>query len=83
MPGGAFYAYPNVSEACRMVGASGSKDFQEKLLHEAGVAVLPRTAFGRKPTTERDEYVRFSYATAAPLIEAGLARIHEFMTKRG
>jgi len=39
-PGGAFYAWPNVTEACRMVGVADSEEFRKRLLNEAGVAVL-------------------------------------------
>jgi len=81
LPGGAFYVFPNVTEACRMVGAADSKEFQTRLLHEANVAVLPRSAFGRRPKDERGEYVRFSYASSTEMIEKGLARIREFMEK--
>ncbi|HEX4944441.1 MAG TPA: pyridoxal phosphate-dependent aminotransferase, partial [Usitatibacteraceae bacterium] len=38
-PGGAFYAWPNVTEACRLVGAKDSEEFRVRLLNEAGVAV--------------------------------------------
>jgi len=80
MPGGAFYAYPNVSEACRMLGLADAKAFQEHLLFEGNVAVLPRTAFGRRNRGEDQEYVRFSYATAPDLIEEGLGRIRAVMS---
>src|SRR6266576_5742317 len=48
MPGGAFYAWPNVTEACRMTGSSDSEAFRKRLLHEAGVAVLADIHFGRR-----------------------------------
>ena len=41
MPGGAFYAFPKVIGT----GMNG-KDFAKKCLHEAGVAIVPGTAFG-------------------------------------
>ena len=34
------YAWPNVSEACRMIGARDSEELRKRLLNEAGVAVL-------------------------------------------
>jgi len=79
LPGGAFYAFPNVTEACRMLGMADSKAFQEHLLFEGNVAVLPRTAFGRTNAGEDEEYIRFSYATAPDLIQEGLARIGKVM----
>ena len=35
-PGGAFYAWPNVTEACKRVGAADSEAFRKRLLHDAG-----------------------------------------------
>jgi aspartate aminotransferase len=78
-PGGAFYVWPNVTEACRMKGVETAKEFQEKILFEASVAVLPRTSFGRKAADETEEYIRFSYATAEDLILQGLDRIRKWM----
>src|SRR5499427_1967561 len=40
VPDGAFYAWPNVTEACRRIGAADSEEFRKRLLMEAGVAVL-------------------------------------------
>ena len=79
LPGGAFYAYPNVTEACRIKGCADAKEFQSRLLHEGNVAVLPRTSFGRRAADENEEYVRFSYAAASELIEQGLERIKKWM----
>jgi len=39
-PGGAFYVWPNVTEACRMVGVKDAEEFRKDLLYKAGVAVL-------------------------------------------
>ncbi len=79
-PGGAFYVWPNVTEACRMVGAQDSEDLRKRLLHEAGVAVLADIHFGTR--VEGDgEHVRFSYASSFEAIDSGLARIADFMRK--
>ena len=75
IPGGAFYVFPNVTEACRNLGLAGSKDLQEYLLYKAGVAVLPRTSFGIKNINEKQEYIRLSYATSKDNIKEGLGRI--------
>lgn len=80
-PNGAFYVYPNVTEACRILGLADAKAFQKYLLYEAGVAVLPRTAFGGKLDGETEEYIRFSYATSQETIREGLRRIAEAMKK--
>jgi aspartate aminotransferase len=77
-PGGAFYVWPNVTEACRMVGAADSEEFRVRLLNEAGVAVLADIHFGTR--VEGDgEHIRFSYASSLDDIEAGLGRIVDFM----
>ncbi|MDD5638189.1 MAG: pyridoxal phosphate-dependent aminotransferase, partial [Atribacterota bacterium] len=52
-----------------------SKEFQQYLLYEAGVAVLARTCFGRKNQEENQEYIRLSYATSRENILEGVRRI--------
>ena len=73
-PGGAFYAFPNVSAlfgrktpAGSVLG--GSNDFAKYLLEEAHVAVVAGSAFGS------DAHVRLSYATSEENITKGLGRI--------
>jgi aspartate/methionine/tyrosine aminotransferase len=79
-PGGAFYAWPNVTEACRMIGAKDSEELRRRLLLEAGVAVLADIHFG--PRVEGDgQHIRFSYATSEAAIEQGIDRIDTFMRK--
>ena len=77
-PGGAFYAWPNVSEACRMIGAADSEEFRKRLLNEAGVAVLADIHFGSRVPGE-GQHVRFSYAASNKAIEAGVARLADFI----
>jgi aspartate/methionine/tyrosine aminotransferase len=79
-PGGAFYAWPNVTEACRLIGAADSEEFRKRLLNEAGVAVLADIHFGARVPGE-GQHVRFSYAAAKQAIEAGVARMAEFIRK--
>jgi aspartate/methionine/tyrosine aminotransferase len=79
-PGGAFYAWPNVTEACRLIGARDSEELRRRLLLEAGVAVLADIHFG--PRVEGDgQHIRFSYATSEAAIEQGIDRIDAFMRK--
>jgi aspartate/methionine/tyrosine aminotransferase len=79
-PGGAFYVWPNVTEACKIVGAQDSEELRKRLLYEAGVAVLADIHFGTR--VEGDgEHVRFSYASSFEAIDGGLARIADFMRK--
>ncbi len=76
--GGAFYAWPNVSEVCKMTGCASAEEFRKRLLHEAGVAVLADIHFGHQ-VPDDGEHIRFSYATSNENIEAGVARIAEFV----
>jgi aspartate/methionine/tyrosine aminotransferase len=63
MPGGAFYAFPNVAET-----GFGAKSLADRLLDEAGVAVLAGTAFGEFG----EGYLRLSYANSLANIEEAL-----------
>ncbi|MGE5162182.1 MAG: pyridoxal phosphate-dependent aminotransferase [Betaproteobacteria bacterium] len=79
-PGGAFYAWPNVTDACARIGAKDSEELRRRLLHEAGVAVLADIHFG--PRVEGDgQHIRFSYAASEAAIEEGVRRIDAFMRK--
>src|SRR5437762_7818280 len=72
-PGGAFYAYPNISVAFGRGGIKDSLDFSAKLLDKAHVAVTPGEAFGTS------DHVRMSYAASMEQLENGLNRMAEFM----
>jgi aspartate/methionine/tyrosine aminotransferase len=80
-PGGAFYAWPNVTEACRLVGVSDSEEFRKMLLHEAGVAGLSDIHFGHRNPGE-GEHIRLSYATSEKNIKEGLERIKLFIEEK-
>jgi aspartate/methionine/tyrosine aminotransferase len=77
-PGGAFYAWPNVTEACALIGAADSEELRRRLLHEAGVAVLADIHFGPRVAGE-GQHIRFSYAASEEAIERGVARIAGFV----
>ncbi len=79
-PGGAFYAWPNVTEACRMIGAKDSEQFRARLLNEAGVAVLADIHFGARVPDE-GQHVRFSYAASNEAIVKGVERMTDFIKK--
>ncbi len=78
MPGGAFYAWPNVSEACRMTGCADSEALRKRLLAEAGVAVLADLHFGRRVPNE-GQHIRLSYVTSLDAIRRGIERISNFV----
>jgi aspartate/methionine/tyrosine aminotransferase len=80
IPGGAFYAWPNVTEACRRVGAADSEAFRKRLLHEAGIAVLADIHFGRRVPGD-GQHIRFSYAASNAAIENGVARLDAFVRR--
>ena len=77
-PGGAFYAWPNVTEACRMTGCADSEALRRRLLHEAGVAVLADIHFGPRVPDE-GQHIRFSYAASTAAIEDGVGRIADWV----
>ena len=79
-PGGAFYVWPNVTEACRRVGAADSEEFRKRLLNEAGVALLADIHFGTRVPGE-GQHVRFSYAASQEAIRQGVARMADFIRK--
>jgi aspartate/methionine/tyrosine aminotransferase len=79
-PGGAFYAWPNVTEACRMTKCADSEAFRKRLLHEAGVAVLADIHFGRRVPGD-GQHIRFSYAASNAAIEQGIERIATFIKR--
>ena len=74
-PDGAFYVFPNVTRVCHHLGLKDSRELQQYLLYEAGVAVLARTCFGQKNQEENQEYIRLSYATSRDNIIEGVKRI--------
>jgi len=80
IPGGAFYAWPNVTEACRMIGVADSEELRKRLLYDAGVAVLADIHFGARVPGE-GQHIRFSYAASKAAIERGVERMAEFVRK--
>ena len=70
LPGGAFYAFPNVKET----GMNG-EEFSNKCLHEAGVAIVPGTSFGNFAT----DYVRFSFAASRENISKAIEKIDKIL----
>ncbi len=79
-PGGAFYAWPNVTEACRITGCADSEAFRKRLLAEAGVAVLADIHFGRRVPGD-GQHIRFSYAASTEAITSGIGRLDAFVRR--
>jgi aspartate aminotransferase len=68
IPQGAFYAFPNVSALDR-----SADELADYFLEEAGVAVLPGTAFGRNG----EGYLRLSYANSMENLDKALERMRQ------
>lgn len=71
-PRGAFYAFPNITKT-----GMKSRELAEKLLEEAGVAVLSGTAFGE----HGEGFLRLSYANSPENLREGVRRIREYISK--
>ncbi len=65
-PGGAFYAFPNVSRI-----PMSADDFADYLLAEVGVATLPGSAFG----VHADRHLRMCFANSVENLERAVDRI--------
>ena len=52
------------------------KEFAKKCLHEAGVAIVPGTSFGKKAI----DYVRFSFAASQDNISKALEYIKKMLS---
>ena len=65
-PGGAFYAFPNISKT----GLSGNQ-FAKIALDEYNVALVPGTSFGEISK----DFVRISYANSVENLEKALDRL--------
>ncbi len=70
-PGGAFYAFPNITGT-----GMTAKELQNKMLEEAGVATVAGTSFG----VFGEGYIRFSYANSIENIRAAIQRIGTLLT---
>ncbi len=69
-PGGAFYAFPNISGTGIDAGT-----LQSRLLEEAGLAVIAGTSFGHLGA----DYLRFSYAASLEEIVEGVGRMRSLL----
>ncbi len=70
IPGGAFYAFPDVSAQLKLRGLSGARELS-RLLLDGGVATVAGEGFG-SPT-----HIRLSFAVAKGELSSGLQRIRE------
>ena len=77
VPQGAFYVYPNVSAFIGKGGIKSASDLAAKLLSDAHVVVVPGEAFGT------DAHIRLSYAVSGDVIDKGVQRMREYLSKLG
>tara|TARA_B100000686_G_scaffold195157_1_gene202062 strand:+ start:731 stop:1894 length:1164 start_codon:yes stop_codon:yes gene_type:complete len=70
LPGGSFFVFPNV----KGTGMNG-EEFTNKCLSEAGVAMIPGTAFGKFAT----DNVRFNFATSRENISKAIEKIDKIL----
>ena len=70
LPGGSFFVFPNIKET----GMNGEK-FTEKCLLEAGVAMIPGTAFGKFAK----DNVRLNFATSRENISKAIEKIDKIL----
>jgi aspartate/methionine/tyrosine aminotransferase len=76
-PGGAFYAWPNVTELCRRAGVEDSEALRRRLLVDAGVALLSDVHFGPRIPGE-GEHLRLSFAASMPDLAEGVRRLRHY-----
>ncbi|HEV2216903.1 MAG TPA: pyridoxal phosphate-dependent aminotransferase [Candidatus Dormibacteraeota bacterium] len=74
LPQGAFYAFPNIEGT-----GFNERELASRLLNEAGVAVLPGTAFGEAGKG----FIRLAYTQSEDELKLGLRRIREFVESNG
>lgn len=67
-PSGAFYAFPNIEGT-----GFDARALQDKLLNDAGVALIAGTSFGEMG----EGFLRFSYANSTENIRAAIGRIKD------
>lgn len=74
LPQGAFYAFPNIEGT-----GFDDRELASRLLSEAGVAVLPGTAFGEAGKG----FIRLAYTQSEDELGKGLERIRGFVESNG
>jgi len=81
VPDGAFYIYADVRAVARAPGgrSEGSTQFARRLLHEAGVCLVPGKDFGE---FEPESYARISYATSMQDLQEAIRRTGAWLESR-
>jgi aspartate aminotransferase len=71
-PGGAFYAFPNITRT-----GLKAKEFETRLLEDAGVATVAGTSFG----SYGEGYLRLSYANSTENIREAIRRMDGWLRR--
>ncbi|MFC3908279.1 pyridoxal phosphate-dependent aminotransferase [Legionella dresdenensis] len=69
---GTFYSFPSVQEIIEKRGYANDVEFSEKLLQEAGIALVPGSAFGNEGC------IRLSFATSMETLRDAMDRLKRF-----
>lgn len=79
LPGdGTFYAFANVQGVIdRLPGVNNDVELAERLITEAGVALVPGSAFGAPG------HLRLSFATSLEILQEAVARLQRFLDGAG
>jgi aspartate aminotransferase len=72
---GTFYLFPNVEAAMSAKKVASDIELCERLLDDAGVALVPGTAFGSPG------HLRLSFAASVSTLNAAVTRIDEFLRR--
>ncbi|HEX7031269.1 MAG TPA: pyridoxal phosphate-dependent aminotransferase [Gammaproteobacteria bacterium] len=73
---GTFYSFPNCEAAMRELGLESDVAFAEHLLTEAGVAIVPGSAFGAPG------HFRISFATSLANLEKAIERFEKVLGRK-
>jgi len=76
LPGGAFYVFPDVREAMRLLKVATSVELARRLMSEIAVAVVPGEAFGAPG------FLRLSYALPRDRMREGVARLRRLLGEK-
>ncbi|RFA33587.1 pyridoxal phosphate-dependent aminotransferase [Alkalilimnicola ehrlichii] len=70
---GTFYCFPNVAGAIKALGLKDDVAFSEHMINEAGVALVPGSAFGL------EGHARISYATSMENLQKAMERMKKVL----
>jgi len=70
---GTFYLFPEISQVLHNLDIPDDQTLAERLLEEAGIALVPGSAFGSPG------HLRFSYATSNTTLATAVERLRQFL----